>query len=218
MNVSIIGRLTSQHLDDEVFAELWTNATAEGTPVAHPHLRACADCRVRFASFSRWLEELRAEALAAADAAIPVERLAAQQAQILRRLEAAERPARVIAFPKVPVEPQRPMSLRRWVAGAAAAGLLVGMGFGQWLDLRHRSFGPSVFPGDRIADARTSAPAPAPSIIPAVATFSEDEDLEELEALSTPRYEALRAYETFTPRAADFVTSSRSTRTTRPRR
>ena len=34
-----------------------------------------------------------------ADEGFPAERLAAQHAQIFRRLEAAERPARVIAFP-----------------------------------------------------------------------------------------------------------------------
>lgn len=216
MNVSIIGRLTSQHLDDAGFAELWTNATAEGAPAAHPHLRRCAECRLRFASFSSWLHELRVDAIAEAEAMIPAERLAAQQAQIFRRLEAAERPARVIAFPKVPVEPHRPISGRRWIAGAAAAGLLVGLGLGQWLDLRHLSSEPSAFPADRMADTRPAMAPASPAMVPAVAAFNDEAELEEFEALSTPRYEALRAYETFTPRAADFVTSS--TRATRPRR
>ena len=216
MNVSIIGRLTSRHLDDVVFAELWTNAIAEGAPPAHPHLRGCAECRLRFASFSSWLQELRVGAVAEAEAMLPAERLAAQQAQILRRLEAAERPARVIAFPKVAVEPQRPLSGRRWIAGAAAAGLIVGLGLGQWLDLRHLSSPPSNFPADRTAESRLSGAPAAPAAVPALASFNEEAELEEFEALSTPRYEALRAYETFTPRAADFVTSS--TRTSRPRR
>lgn len=207
----MIGRMTSQHLDEATFAELWTNATAEGEPVAaHPHLQACAECRLRFASFSRWLQDLRVDALTEAEEAIPAERLAAQQAQILRRLEAAERPARVIAFPKHPVEPRRPVSARRWIAGAAAAGLLAGLGLGQMLDLRPVSSEPSLFSADRMADSRGASDGG--SIVPALATITDEDHLAELEAASIPRYEALRAYDTFTPRAADFVTSSRAPR------
>jgi hypothetical protein len=33
--------------------------------------------------------------------------------------------------------------------------------------------------------------------------------LQEIEAASTPQYEALRAFDTLTPRAADFLQSSR---------
>jgi hypothetical protein len=210
MNVSMIGRITSQHLDDDVFAELWTNAIAEGAPVAaHPHLQECAECRLRFASFSRWLDELRTDAIADVDEAVPAERLAAQQSQILRRLEAAERPARVIAFPKHPVAAPRPLAVRRWIAGAAAAAFIVGLGLGQLLNLRDLSSGPSTFPADRVVDARGTSP----DVVPALVTISNDEeDLADLEAASMPRYEALRAYDTFTPRAADFVTSSRAPR------
>lgn len=207
MNVSIIGRMTSQHLDDAVFAELWTNALAEGAPVAaHPHLRDCAECRLRCASFGTWLQQLRSEAVAEADEAIPAERLAAQQAVILRRLEAAERPARVIAFPKYPLEAPRPASGRRWIAGAAAAGLIAGLGLGQMVDLRHLSSEPTDLPADRVAEARLGAHGSA------MVDVSEEADLQELEAAAVPRYEALRAYDNFTPRAADFVTTSRSPR------
>ena len=67
---------------------------------SHPHLQACAACRSRFAAFATWLDGCAHDAAAEADEPFPPERLAAQQAQIFRRLEAAERPARVIAFPK----------------------------------------------------------------------------------------------------------------------
>lgn len=211
MNVSIIGRMTSRHLDDAAFAEIWTNALAEGAPVdVHPHLRECAECRLRFGSFSNWMQELRLDAVAEAEEAVPADRLAAQQAVILRRLEAAERPARVIAFPKYPVDAQRPPSRHRWIAAAAAAGLIAGLGLGQMLDLRYLSADPGSFPADRTAQS-TVAPN-GPTALPAVATLSEEADIAEVEAAATPRYEALRAYETFTPRAADFVTSSRSPR------
>lgn len=202
MNVTIIGRMTSPHLDDEVFAELWTNAAAEGAPVgSHPHLQECAECRLRFASFGSWLHELRAGAVAEADWAMSPERLKAQQASILRRIEAAERPARVIAFPAQTVGMSRPASARRWISGAAAAGLIAGLGLGQLLDLRQ-----AVAPAP-IADSR---PAPGgPAVLPAVAVMNEEADLAELEAVSTPRYETLRAYDSFTPRAADFIRTSR---------
>jgi hypothetical protein len=199
--VSILRRMTS-HLDDTAFAELWTNALADGsTPAEHPHLRACAECRLRFTSFSNWMEDLRQDAIGEADEAISADSLAAQRAQIFRRLEAAERPARVIAFPKTPVDAMRSSPMRRWVAVAAAAGLILGVGLGQLLDLRHMS----SFQTDRFVEAPARQTARGPEAIPAVATFNDDAAFPELEEPATPHYEALRAYETFTPRAADFV-------------
>lgn len=206
MNVSIIDRMNTEHLDDERFAELWTNATAERQPVAHPHLKECAECRLRFASFASWLEEMRADAIAEAEEAIPADRLAAQRSQIMRRLEAGERPARVIAFPKKAVETPSVLPARKWMMGVAAACFIAGLALGQMLDLGHRFLEPAV--GPIVVTNPTG-------IVPAVATANpanpanDEADLEELEAASTPRYEALRAYESFTPRAADFLQTSR---------
>jgi hypothetical protein len=194
----------TSHLDDAAFAELWTNTLAEGRDVAtHPHLQACAECRVRFASFSQWMTDVRSDAITDADEAIPAERLAAQQAQIFRRLEAAERPARVIAFPKNADGAMRRSPVHRWIAGAAAAGLVAGLGLGQMLDLRHWSTVASPI----VRTERAEPPSPTQPLEAAVlpASLSEDATLAELEAAATPRYEALRAYDTFTPRAADFV-------------
>ncbi len=85
-----------------------------------------------------------------AEEAFPAERLAAQQAQVMRRLEALERPARVIAFPRF----ARPVTstqghAQRWVAAAAAAGLVIGLAAGQFVDVR-RMFTPA-----RIAPTQT---------------------------------------------------------------
>jgi hypothetical protein len=202
--VSIISRVTTEHLDDEQFAELWTNAAAEGQTVAHPHLQACAECRLRFASFRSWLDELRVEAIAEAEDAIPAERLASQRSQILRRIEAGERPARVIAFPTQPVDARTAIPARRWMMGVAAACFIAGLGLGQMLDLGHRYLAP--------AGQTPQLVSTNPAVVPAVATtnaVNDQADLEELEAASTPRYEALRAYDNFTPRAADFLQSAR---------
>ena len=195
------------HLDDAAFAELWTNALADGTaPAADAHLQVCAECRLRFTSFSNWMDELRDDARADAELSLSADRLAAQQAQIFRRLEAAERPARVIAFPKHPVGGLRPSPARRWVASAAAAGLIIGLGLGQMVDLRLPSFSPppSSPAADRIASARRGGPG-LPAVVPAVALFNEESTLADLEDAATPHYEALRAYDTYTPRAVDFI-------------
>lgn len=138
--MSILERFAAtRHLDDDVLAEIWSAAASEGRTATHPHLTSCAHCRSRYSAFTDWLDDVSADARAEADEAFPVERLAAQQAAIFRRLEALERPARVIAFPRN----TRPTTTsqhftRRWIATAAAAGLVIGLAAGQILDLRHR--------------------------------------------------------------------------------
>lgn len=138
--MSILERFAAnRHLDDDVLAEIWSAAASEGRTATHPHLTSCAHCRSRYSAFTDWLDDVSADARAEADEAFPAERLAAQQAAIFRRLEALERPARVIAFPRN----ARPTTTsqhftRRWIATAAAAGLVIGLAAGQFLDLRHR--------------------------------------------------------------------------------
>lgn len=206
--MSILRRATS-HLDDAAFAELWTNALADSQPPAeHPHLQACPECRLRYASFSTWMDEIRSDAAADAADALSPERLAGQHAVIFRRLEALERPARVIAFPKASDGTSRRSPMHRWIAGAAAAGLIAGLGLGQVFDIRHWSLQPSQIAG-QTADPKSN-PTPRGAVaLPSLATISDEATLTEFEAIATPRYEALRAYDTFTPRAVDFVTTSR---------
>ena len=125
------------HLDDDALAELWADRLTPGSD-AEPgrategHLQSCAECRARFAGFTAWLEALRSDASAEAEQYLTPERLAGQQAQIARRLEVLDHPGRVIAFPKstpaVAAAASRP---QRWIAAAAAAGLIVGLGLGQ---------------------------------------------------------------------------------------
>jgi hypothetical protein len=83
-----------------------------------------------------WLDETRAIGLEAADTAFPAERLSAQHAQILRRLEQLDEPARVISFPRHTSRLEERATGRRvaasWVAVAAAAGLVVGVIGGQY--------------------------------------------------------------------------------------
>jgi hypothetical protein len=118
------------------------------------HLDRCEICAARAVELGRWLDEARALGLEAADEVFPPERLAAQQVQILRKLEQIDQPARVIAFPAQTRSGQPEFGGRRvaasWVGVAAAAGLMIGVVGGQLTArLSHR-------------------PAPAPP--PAVAT------------------------------------------------
>jgi hypothetical protein len=89
----------------------------------------CADCAGRHRAMTQVLREVTDATVSAADHAFPPERLSRQRARILQRVEHLGRRARVLTFP----EPRRrrpflhPQPVRRWVAGAAAAGLIVGM-------------------------------------------------------------------------------------------
>lgn len=98
------------------------------------HLERCDICAERAVLLGRWMDELRSDATELSDVFTP-EQLAAQQNQILRRLEQLDHPARVIAFPAAPRSEQQGFNGRRvnvsWVGVAAAAGLVIGIVGGQ---------------------------------------------------------------------------------------
>jgi hypothetical protein len=201
--VSILNRLRlTAHLDDAGLTALWTDAWATGVRPQHPHLESCPTCRARLAELSSWLETLRLDATTEADQSFSPERLAAQHAQIFRRLAAAERPARVIAFPRF-AQPltSRTSHASRWIAAAAAAGLIVGVGVGQLMDLRH-SLSPQP-----TTQARVAPVTMARGIDPRTESISVTRDeafLSELDAsLSHAAVPELRALDAFTPRAGD---------------
>ena len=99
------------------------------------HMDRCDICAERAIGLGRWLDDVRALGEADVDAVFPPERLAAQQAHILRRLEQLDQPARVIAFPRHQrLDGQTEHGHRvsaSWVAVAAAAGLVLGVIGGQ---------------------------------------------------------------------------------------
>ena len=198
--MSLLNRLRlSAHLDDAALAAIWT----DGRP-SHPHLSTCAACRARFAEFSAWLENMRVDAITEADEHFSAERLVAQQAQIFRRLEAAERPARVIAFPKF-TQPltSRSSHASRWIAAAAAAGLIVGVGVGQLMDLRH-SLTVSNSAAVQTRVANPPAGVRRDSRVQTISGTRDEAFLSELDAsLSRPAVPELRALDAFTPRAGD---------------
>ena len=204
--VSILNRLRlGAHLDDAQLAAIWTDEATSGVRRPHPHLESCPTCRPRFAELSAWLQSVRIDATAEADEHFSPERLATQHASIFRRLEAAERPARVIAFPRF-AQPltSRTSHASRWIAAAAAAGLIVGVGVGQLMDLRH-PFTPQ--PPQATAQARMTIPtlptAAGIQLTP-IADTRDEAFLSELDAsLSRAAVPELRALDELTPRAGD---------------
>ncbi len=193
-----------QHLDDNALADVWSTRLAGdaiGVHAADAHLGACGACQARYDALTDWLDGLRADAVDEADALFPPDRLAAQQAQIFRRLEALERPARVIAFPRF----SQPTAVvrrgpQRWIAAAAAAGLIVGLGAGELLDF-HRSV--STTAATHPAVEAPIAQSARGGIQPVSFTFDDSLLYDNEAAITAPRVEALQALDALTPRVRD---------------
>ena len=144
-------------------------------------------------------DELRAEA----DEAFSPERLTFQQAQIARRLETLERPARVLAFPKAARAVISGHShVRRWVTVAAAASLIItGFGLGQMMPLRQisqiNSAVTTVQPQLSVPRTQTRA-----NELTTLATAHSEDDLLS-DILAQPRVSTLSALDEMTPHARD---------------
>jgi hypothetical protein len=117
------------HLSERALME----ALAGGERPAH--LDRCDICAERAVALARWMDAAREDAVDAADAIFTSDRLAAQESQILRRLEQLDTPARVISFPAATRAERGELNGRRvavsWVGVAAAAGLAIGIVGGQ---------------------------------------------------------------------------------------
>lgn len=217
--MSVLNRLVrNRHLDDTAFAELWTADAAAGRDSddsrdTEPHLAACAHCRTRYAAFTGWLDDLRTDAHGEIDEQFTPDRLAAQQSAVLRRLENLERPARVIAFPRFARPVSAPQShVQRWIAAAAAAGLIIGLAAGQLFDLRRGLLIGAPGAGTAVTERVAQAPGVArdTDVTPAayVSPAADDEALVygdgEL-TLRSVRVSSLRPMDDITPQARDFL-------------
>jgi hypothetical protein len=191
----------NRHLDDKALTEAWVDARLDTGAAEHPHLAGCAACRARLADLGTWLDGLSADATTEADEAFPAERLAAQHAQIMRRVDAAGRPAKVIAFPRfaAPIATGR-SSVRRWIASAAAAGLIAGIALGNYMDLRH-----TLIPGRTITPDSVIGNTLQPQPINAASPLTDEELMWHLEEMAASRMpESLVAFDSITPRARDY--------------
>ena len=191
-----------RHLDDNVLIHRYLAdrglAALDATDEAPlRHLAHCSACEARYQALRATFDETRDAAVADAEAACTADRMERQRERILRRVDAMQSGPRVLPFPAAGQNghaAQQPRVLRRWVAAAAVAGLLVGLGTGRM-----------VFDGgDRTAaDAsRQIAPASAPATgrVPTLRALhvepgqSDEEFLSEIEmATAAPRTRELRA-------------------------
>lgn len=145
------------------------------------------------------MDDATSAAAAEADARFPAERLARQRHAILRRLEYGRTMGRLLRFPapaRRPV-PTRP-SHRRWIAAAAAAGLLLGILTGRYVGVDRPRFA---------VRADRSSAAIAPAVTAAAPGFGTPHAADEAllgevdTALARHRSVELRALDALTPRA-----------------
>jgi hypothetical protein len=185
-------------------------ATADSRALAH--VAECDECAARFATLVTNADSLRDAANAAADDVFDDAMLDAQRTRILDRLAHLGQAARVLTFPRRPREAAMPVgsTSRRWVSGAAAAGLIIGLVAGQMLHFFPAGTPPLREDAVSMQAAERSA---RPAIVPASASLpvlSDDELMEEVErAIAARRAPSLRAIDAFTPTAADLFAMGR---------
>jgi len=135
--------LRARHLRDDRLFDCYV-AERGGEPLDPPaaeHLADCAECASRYEGLTRSLEGVRHDLNAETDAIFTDDRLLAQRQQIARRLEQLGHAARVISFPGhgATHPPRRATGVAaRWIAGAAAAGLFIGICVGTFVDSARR--------------------------------------------------------------------------------
>ena len=189
-----------RHLTDDRLVEVCL-ACVPAADGDRRHLDACLDCQRRRDDLQRMLADVSDAVSVEADAAFSAERLARQHARIVQRLDHEGRPGRVIAFPAG--HPSDSFALRnrpamRWIAGAAAAGLVIG------LLADHLAHDFSVIrPGWVSQQAAILRPAAQGPTLHAVATtISEDDFLGAIDlAIESSGSTALRPLDELTPRA-----------------
>ena len=193
---------SSAHVTDDRLVEVCLERRA--TELEAAHFAACDRCRARRMRLAAMLLEIDDAADADTEERFPPERLAAQQARILQRIEQDGRPARVIAFPAAPAVDPRPLRTRpaaRWIAAAAVAGLTIGLATGflvHDLPMLGRPSRPALV-GSSARGVATSNPGPAAEIVNA--SFNDEEFLGEIEnAIDDPYVPVLRPLNDLTPR------------------
>ena len=173
------------------------------------HLDRCDLCAERAVELGRWLDAVKTTGAETAEAAFSAERLAAQQSQIMRRLEQLDEPARVIAFPSQS-RLHRESSGRRvaagWLGVAAAAGLVLGVISGQMT--ARLSMHPAPIASAHVAPAAVPASGPVDEI--AQKTEPIDASLldVDLDSLNVP---SLAGIDSMTPRVTQISLAANRT-------
>lgn len=181
------------HLSNESLLELHALLLSGEHVVAaryQRHVKQCVACGRRLQALRDTCADLRGDVLGAADSSITPARLDRQFDVIMRRLEGHA--ARVLPFPAGAHRPVAVPPLKRWVAVAAACGLVIGLGVGQVVGPAE----PGSWGAVRVAQPRVAPPALVP--------LADDEHLlvEIDAALARSRTKEFRALDELTPRIA----------------
>lgn len=195
----------SHHVpEDRLFDQYLAERAGDKVDVTvSAHLHACPACAARYAKLAQYMDDLWSEADAEIDEWFPDDRLQAARRQIARRLENLGHIARVISFPgrrsQAPLRPSWSRPGTRWVAGAAAAGLLVGIALGAYTDRVTAGRLAISRPADAVVVAPPpSAPVAVESTLPPF--LDEEAFLQEVELASIGlRTRALMPIDAFTP-------------------
>jgi anti-sigma factor RsiW len=207
-----------RHPSEESLTAHYFASPETGDEVA-VHLTSCDRCAARYAGLRSALERIHRDGIRDADRVFTPARLAAQRDHIMRKLELVGRAARVIAFP-LPTSRFRVAGARsmttRWIAGAAAAGLLIGLLAGQVLDIRHHRA--ELVASSRVAmqssrgivarreESSVRQPLTETTRRASRPGVPDEAFLSEIDAsLSTMRVDGLRALDAMTPRVRDIA-------------
>lgn len=188
--------LRGGHVSDDVLAEAWYSGARPS------HLDQCDACAERALDMARWLEQTRQSGLESADAVFTPERLAAQQSQILSRLEQLDRPSKLLPFPRATAAaaisdlqmPPRQQHIGAWIAVAAAC-LVLGV-IGGRLSVWQPSAPVQSAQTRPVAPVITTAPVPVADPYPG--------------EIDQPQLNSLSALETLTPPAQVVVARASS--------
>jgi hypothetical protein len=196
-----------RHLDDSALihrylADRGIEALEVNDEALLRHLVQCAACEARYVALQAAFEATRDAAIAQADEALSASRLATQRDRILRRIDAQYAGPRVLAFPaagQAAATTRQPHLVRRWIAAAAVAGLVIGLTAGRLLQFGAGSQEASMRRPATAAGAGSARTTPVMRSVHAEPPVDENAFLSEVDlATASPRAAELRAIYAFT--------------------
>jgi hypothetical protein len=196
----VIGRV--HHLQEERLFDCYLAERGGESidPRVAEHLSDCAGCAARYADLVGFMDGLRADGDAETDRIFTPDRLRAQQQRILERIALVGRPARILDFPGRLVartlNPSHGHGVSRWVYGAAAAGLAIGVGIGAFFESDWMALQTSRTPRAVMTAARSAATVGTRAPVEAAdEAFLVDLDA----ALEQPHTPSLQPFDALTP-------------------
>lgn len=208
-------KASERHADEEslIACYLTGNGLKDATSQDERHLAhlgACPACAERYRQLAVSLTDTRDELEREADEYFTDARLDHQRERILRHLQGTDANARILPFPISPSSRSRlvwPRLATRWIAGAAAAGLVVGLVAGLMMDARFGRGSLWRMPNALVA---LTSPRSTPRTVGVVSDAADERFLSEIdEALSSQRAAELQPFDALTPHVQEIAVNLR---------